>query len=106
MTEQFELTVNDRKDPLEWMHLPDGRWVKRWRPVRTVTAIFDWDRFEVYEFCRRDMLRSRKESGRNCHLWVDLKSAWALKERLEKVEAGFFDFLWVILRFGDGRAGG
>lgn len=66
------------------MQLPDGRWLKRWRRVRVVSQLFGWDRFEVYAYCRRGWLKSRKGESRNCHLFIDLKSAWELKERLKK----------------------
>ena len=85
---QLEFPISGRK-PGEWMQLPDGRWVRRWRRVKYVCRVFRWDRFEVYRWWRIGILQGRKGAARNSHLWIDLSSAWEWKARqraAQKVE--------------------
>ena len=80
---QLPLPLDDRRDPEEWLKLPGPRprWVKRWVRVRRITQLFGWDRFKVYDLVHQGVLKGRKGSGRNCHLFIDLKSAWAHREK-------------------------
>ncbi len=79
--EQLNLAIEDRRDLEEWMQLPDGEWILRWQRVAYVCRVFRWDRFELYRWWRIGQLRGRKGAARDSHLRIDLKSAWALKQK-------------------------